>query len=364
MLSGSNASVGQSNAVIAGGQFTSLLANRAVTRRAQPQTTTSTATSRRSSPAARRGRGVRSRQHQLERLGQRLRRRAVAQYRSRHGRAGGAAVDRRRRVRRRLSRRAADGAGRGAGLERQQLFGGVDRRQRPRHRLPCRPLWHARLERLLRQRRAGLQPLRRQHARARSRASARPRRPSRRQSPASSPPAWKSAGRSSSANRPARGSPSRRSRPSSRYSCGRRPSPNSSVTATGQPGVFALNYQAQNTTSLPTFLGAQFDVGTQLDGRPFSAWLRAAWVHEFNTYRGVTAGFAVLPGTSFSRRRRQGRERRGALRSRREVRRRQPDVAVPEWQHRAVVARPEHRRHGGAAHHVLTKNGREQGSPR
>ncbi|HZX81932.1 MAG TPA: autotransporter outer membrane beta-barrel domain-containing protein, partial [Reyranella sp.] len=74
----------------------------------------------------------------------------------------------------------------------------------------------------------------------------------------------------------------------------------SSVTATGQPGVFALNYQAQNTTSLPTFLGAQFDVSTELGGRPFSAWLRAAWVHEFNTYRGVNAGFAVLPGTSFS----------------------------------------------------------------
>ena len=74
----------------------------------------------------------------------------------------------------------------------------------------------------------------------------------------------------------------------------------SSVTATGQPGVFALNYQAQNTTSLPAFLGAQFDVSTVLGGRPFSAWLRAAWVHEFNTYRGVTAGFAVLPGTSFA----------------------------------------------------------------
>ena len=74
----------------------------------------------------------------------------------------------------------------------------------------------------------------------------------------------------------------------------------SSVTATGQPGVFALNYQAQNTTSLPTFLGAQFDATTQLGGRPFSAWLRAAWVHEFNTYRGVNAGFAVLPGTSFA----------------------------------------------------------------
>ncbi|SEO93983.1 Uncharacterized conserved protein, contains a C-terminal beta-barrel porin domain [Rhodospirillales bacterium URHD0017] len=74
----------------------------------------------------------------------------------------------------------------------------------------------------------------------------------------------------------------------------------SSVTATGQPGVFALNYQAQNTTSLPTFLGAQFDATTELGGRPFSAWLRAAWVHEFNTYRGVSAGFAVLPGTSFA----------------------------------------------------------------
>jgi uncharacterized protein with beta-barrel porin domain len=74
----------------------------------------------------------------------------------------------------------------------------------------------------------------------------------------------------------------------------------SSVTATGQPGVFALNYQAQNTTSLPIFLGAQFDAGTELGGRPFSAWLRAAWVHEFSTSRAVTAGFAVLPGTSFA----------------------------------------------------------------
>ena len=74
----------------------------------------------------------------------------------------------------------------------------------------------------------------------------------------------------------------------------------SSVTATGQPGVFALNYQAQNTTSLPIFLGAQFDASTELGGRPFSAWLRAAWVHEFSPSRGVTAGFAVLPGTSFA----------------------------------------------------------------
>jgi len=74
----------------------------------------------------------------------------------------------------------------------------------------------------------------------------------------------------------------------------------SSVTATGAPGAFALNYQAQSTTSLPTFLGAQFNVDTELNARPLTAWIRAAWVHEFNTDRSVTAGFTVLPGTSFT----------------------------------------------------------------
>jgi subtilase-type serine protease len=64
--------------------------------------------------------------------------------------------------------------------------------------------------------------------------------------------------------------------------------------------VFALNYQAQGTTSLPSFLGAQFDGQTELDGKPLKAWLRAAWVHEFLTSRSVTAGFTVLPGSSFT----------------------------------------------------------------
>jgi uncharacterized protein with beta-barrel porin domain len=74
----------------------------------------------------------------------------------------------------------------------------------------------------------------------------------------------------------------------------------SSVTASGAPGVFALNYQAQGTTSLPSFLGAQLDGQTELDGKPLKAWLRAAWVHEFLTSRSVTAGFTVLPGSSFT----------------------------------------------------------------
>jgi uncharacterized protein with beta-barrel porin domain len=74
----------------------------------------------------------------------------------------------------------------------------------------------------------------------------------------------------------------------------------SSVAQSGGPGVFALSYQAQGTTSLPTFLGAQLDAETMLDARPFKAWMRAAWVHEFLPDRGVTAGFTVLPGSTFS----------------------------------------------------------------
>ncbi len=72
-----------------------------------------------------------------------------------------------------------------------------------------------------------------------------------------------------------------------------------SVTQSGSTGVFALNYQPQYTASLPTFLGAQLDGQTEINGRPLKAWLRAAWVHEFMTSRSVTAGFTVLPGSSF-----------------------------------------------------------------
>jgi subtilase-type serine protease len=73
-----------------------------------------------------------------------------------------------------------------------------------------------------------------------------------------------------------------------------------SVTQNGAPGVFALSYQAQGTTSLPTFLGAQLDGETMVNARPLKGWVRAAWVHEFMPERGVTAGFTVLPGSTFS----------------------------------------------------------------
>jgi uncharacterized protein with beta-barrel porin domain len=73
-----------------------------------------------------------------------------------------------------------------------------------------------------------------------------------------------------------------------------------SFAATGGYGVFALSYQAQSTTSLPLSLGAQFDAATQVRERPLSAYARLAWVHEFMPDRNVTAGFTTLPGTSFT----------------------------------------------------------------
>lgn len=73
-----------------------------------------------------------------------------------------------------------------------------------------------------------------------------------------------------------------------------------STTGTGAPGVFALGYQAQSTTSLPMFLGAQLDGRTEVNGLPLNAWLRLAWVHEFMPGRPVTAGFVNLPGSLFT----------------------------------------------------------------
>src|SRR5260370_4966863 len=73
----------------------------------------------------------------------------------------------------------------------------------------------------------------------------------------------------------------------------------SSVAQTGT-GVFALTYQPQSTASLPTFLGAQLDGQTEINARPLKAWLRAAWGHCFLSSRSVTAGFTVLPGSSFT----------------------------------------------------------------
>ena len=122
---------------------------------------------------------------------------------------------------------------------------------------------------------------------------------------------------------------------------------------TGAPGVFALNYQPQATTSLPTFLGAQLDAETEINARPLTGWLRAAWVHEFLTDRGVTAGFTVLPGSSFTVDGARAASDAARLDFGVKVRRRQPDVAVRQRQCRALRPRPEPRRHRRPAHRLV-----------
>ena len=134
----------------------------------------------------------------------------------------------------------------------------------------------------------------------------------------------------------------------------------SSVTATGAPGVFALNYQAQSTGSLPTFLGVQLDATTELERAAADGMdpgFLGARVHDQPQRRGGVHGAA---GQHLHRRRCARRQRRRPLRLRCQVRRRQPDLAVRQRQRRAVQPRPEPCRHRRAAHRVVTPRRRRQ----
>jgi outer membrane autotransporter protein len=54
-------------------------------------------------------------------------------------------------------------------------------------------------------------------------------------------------------------------------------------------------------SSMPTFVGAQFDGRFYLPGGIIvSPYARLSWVHEFNTTRNITASFIALPGTLFT----------------------------------------------------------------
>ena len=74
-----------------------------------------------------------------------------------------------------------------------------------------------------------------------------------------------------------------------------------SSTAGGLPGILGLTYQSQTVTSLPTFLGVQFDTRWAFaNGTVWSPFVRAAWVHEFSPDRSITASFVSVPGTLFT----------------------------------------------------------------
>jgi autotransporter-associated beta strand protein len=75
----------------------------------------------------------------------------------------------------------------------------------------------------------------------------------------------------------------------------------SSVAIGGTPGVLGLTYAAQTISSLPIFLGAQFDTKVVLgNGMTSSPYARVSWVHELDPTRNITASFITLPATGFT----------------------------------------------------------------
>ncbi|MBS0534541.1 MAG: autotransporter domain-containing protein [Proteobacteria bacterium] len=74
-----------------------------------------------------------------------------------------------------------------------------------------------------------------------------------------------------------------------------------STTSTGAPGVLGLTYQSNRVSSFPSFLGLQVDGRFAFDnGLTLSPFVRASWVHEFDTTRSISATFINIPGGSFT----------------------------------------------------------------
>ena len=64
-------------------------------------------------------------------------------------------------------------------------------------------------------------------------------------------------------------------------------------------GTFALNYGAQTTTATRTELGLRTDKSFAVQNGIFTLRGRAAWAHDYNNDRAVTAVFQTLPGAAF-----------------------------------------------------------------
>jgi autotransporter-associated beta strand protein len=64
-------------------------------------------------------------------------------------------------------------------------------------------------------------------------------------------------------------------------------------------GTFALNYGAQTTTATRTELGLRTDKSFAMQNGIFTLRGRAAWAHDYNNDRAVTAVFQTLPGAAF-----------------------------------------------------------------
>ena len=65
-------------------------------------------------------------------------------------------------------------------------------------------------------------------------------------------------------------------------------------------GLFALNYAAQTTTDTRTELGLRGDKSFAMQNAVLTLRGRAAWAHDYNPDRAVTAIFQALPGANFA----------------------------------------------------------------
>lgn len=75
--------------------------------------------------------------------------------------------------------------------------------------------------------------------------------------------------------------------------------PNYSEVSLNGGGLFALNYASQSLTDTRSELGLRTDKSYAMQNGVLTLRGRAAWAHDYNPGRAVSALFQTLPGTSF-----------------------------------------------------------------
>lgn len=69
--------------------------------------------------------------------------------------------------------------------------------------------------------------------------------------------------------------------------------------ASGGVGLFALSFQSQGVSSMPTFIGLKTEARLDMGGSILTPWVALAWRHEWSANRSQTASLVALPGASF-----------------------------------------------------------------
>ncbi len=69
----------------------------------------------------------------------------------------------------------------------------------------------------------------------------------------------------------------------------------------GEPGILGLAYNSTSVSSLVSTLGIQLDTRVALaNGKMFTPFLRVAWLHEFDTERGIDSFLTQSPTVGYA----------------------------------------------------------------